>query len=96
MNKFKIGDKVTITGDLESTESDLGLSNIMVEWKTYNRVCEITDIHRGNFRLYCGFQQYWFNEVDISMYGYPINDINKLLYPDYVEKDGLLVPKENL
>jgi hypothetical protein len=25
---------------------------------------------------------------------YELNPINKLLYPDYVEKDGYLVPKE--
>jgi hypothetical protein len=90
MRKFKIGDKVKLRKDSRWYDSQIELSE-----GTYGVICQ-------NFNYKYEYSVQWKNEeraydlIDLEPWGHPINDLNKLLYPDYVEQDGLLVPKEKI
>lgn len=103
MSKFKVGDKVIATDGYSTINlSNLEVTDIMLHW-IYNKTKLIVLSYDNNDRTYSIAEYvnpkhkdlYWFHENDLTIYGHPINDLNKLLYPDYVEKDGLLVPKDN-
>lgn len=100
MSRFKAGDKVVAIG-IENTDRILITNDIMINL-VENRTVLCVDSYDYVDRTYClvyyidKSDKFWFHENDLKHYGYPINDLNKLLYPDYIEKYGLLVPKENL
>ena len=90
--KYRIGDKVRIRKD----------SEYYGEHEYYNPanlVGEIIDIRlKGQYPYKVQWYIYADNnyrESDLEFWGHPINDLNKLLYPDYIEENGLLVPKNN-
>ena len=92
MSKFKVGDQVKIRKD--SPYYDGGDSNPANVRGTITRYID-------NSRLRLPYTVDWHNNTynsyastDLEPWGHPINAINKLLYPDYEEKDGYLVPKE--
>jgi ABC-type transport system substrate-binding protein len=93
MRKFKIGDKVNLRKD--SRWYDGGETNPSDVRGTITRYRDIglelpytVDWDNGEYNSY--------SSSDLELWGHPINDLNKLLYPDYVEQDGLLVPKEKI
>jgi hypothetical protein len=86
--KFKIGDKVKLRKDsffyLSQNEYSQGTFGVIINFisDTYPIAVD-----------WEGADGFSYNESDLEFWGYPINDLNKLLYPDYVERDGSLVPK---
>lgn len=88
---FKVGDKVKIKkntryygggdtnpSDIRGTVTHFRDIRLKLPYKV--------DWDNGEYNIYAS--------EDLELWGYPINDLNKLLYPDYIEEDGLLVPKE--
>jgi hypothetical protein len=85
MSKFKVGQVVRVPYGLGVIVSSNG-SDVSVR---HFRKCS----HFHNLHGMCDDGHGWYycyTEVQILP---PINPINKLLYPDYEEKDGYLVPK---
>ena len=87
--KFKVGDKVKLRKDSKYYDSQNHFSK-----GTYGVVNESPN---GNFKyeVLWSDEELCYNDEDLEFWGYPINDLNKLIYPDYIEKDGLLVPKDS-
>jgi hypothetical protein len=87
--KFKIGDKVKLRKDSffyrSQNEYSQGTFGVIIN-------LYISDMYPIAV-AWEGTNRFAYNESDLEFWGYPINDLNKLLYPDYVERDGLLVPK---
>ena len=89
---FKVGDQVKIRKD--SQYYDAGNSNPA-------NVRGTITVYIGDSRLPLPYKVDWHNgktnnyaSSDLEYWGHPINDMNKLLYPDYIEENGYLVPKE--
>jgi hypothetical protein len=93
--KFKIGDKVMITGDLRSTDYLCGLTPAIFDWQDNKIMLEVVEInYQGMLKLTETHRcSCWLSPEDLSFCGHPINPLNRILYPDYVEEDGLLVPR---
>ena len=87
MSKFKIGDIVHYIGD-SSLEDD-----IMAKWKKERTLLKIIKVdYDDTVKVVTMTYRRWFYCSDIIL-AVKDNPINKLLYPDYEEKDGYLVPK---
>ena len=92
--KFEVGDKVVMVSDYYAKEEDGGL------YKGY--VTEITDafveyngIHVA-YKVKCrtgGVDRHIFtNKIKKALVD---NELNRRLYPNYIGKDGYLMPKNN-
>lgn len=87
--KYKIGDRVKIRidsiyyGSRDDHPADVVGTIVHTQEKSIYPYTVSWDI--GHTSKY--------TEYDIELKGKPLNDLNKLLYPDYIEYGGLLFPK---
>jgi hypothetical protein len=100
MSKFKVGD-IVIPIQIKSSPKWSILMHDCVEQKSRcivikclgDNMYEIQPIDQYNKWLVSSLPNYFFHGEDLTP-RCPINSLNKLLYPDYVEYEGYLISKE--
>lgn len=92
LSEFKVGDKVKIRKDSiyygygENNPVDVRGTIHQYVYSSGVRLPYTVNWDNGEYNNY--------SSSDLEYWGHPINSISRLLYPDYIEKDGYLVPKE--
>lgn len=95
MSRFKAGAKVKIISLENTGRTRLPLTTSKKRW--FNEQVTLTvislDKSDNTLKLNDGIIDQWVHYKDVVSI-IKINPINKILYPDYVEEDGYLVPKD--
>lgn len=94
--KFKAGDKVKIISLDNTSTTRLPLTSFKRRWLSEQETLIVISFDESDntLRLNDGNIDQWVHYKDVVS-AIQINDLNKLLYPDYIEENGYLVPKDS-
>jgi hypothetical protein len=94
-SKFKVGDKVKVISLDNTSSTRLPLTGPKRRWLSEQETLIVISFDESDcsLKLNDGYIDQWVHYKDVVRV-IKINDLNKLLYPEYIEENGYLVPKE--